>query len=219
MDYLIIAFRTIVSYAILIIALRFMGKREIGQLNLFDLIILLSIADVMIISIEDYKSNFLFVLLPVVILTLLQKIAAVLLLKNSKIRNIVDGKPSIIILDGVVRIEEMKRLSYNMDDLLLQLRIQNIFKLDDVGLAILETNGKLSAFKKMDLREKYPLPIIISGFFDQNLISIYNINIDYVVSVLGNNHIAIKDVLCCYYDENYLLVYTIRQQKIKIKLS
>jgi uncharacterized membrane protein YcaP (DUF421 family) len=73
MDYLIIAFRTIVSYAILIIALRFMGKREIGQLNLFDLIILLSIADVMIISIEDYKSNFLLVLLPVVILTLLQK--------------------------------------------------------------------------------------------------------------------------------------------------
>ena len=113
----------------------------------------------------------------------------------------------------------MKRLSYNMDDLLLQLRIQNIFKLDDVGLAILETNGKLSAFKKMDLKEKYPLPIIISGFFDQNLISIYDINIDYVETVLGNNHIAIKDVLCCYYDKDYLLVYTINQQKMKIKLS
>ena len=118
MDILIICLRTIVSYFILILALRVMGKREIGQLNLFDLIILLSLADIMIIGIENYDEKWTHVIVPVVLLTIIQKIIAKVLLKSSKVRTLIDGKPSFIIIDGKLCIKEMKKQSYNMEDLL-----------------------------------------------------------------------------------------------------
>ena len=80
MEILQIIIKTILSYVVLIISLRIMGKREIGQLNLFDLIILLSLADIMIIGIENYDDNWLFVLIPVILLTFLQKLVSIVLL-------------------------------------------------------------------------------------------------------------------------------------------
>lgn len=218
MDYLIISIRTIVSYAILIIALRFMGKREIGQLNLFDLIILLSIADVMVISIENYETNFFNILLPVIILTFLQKIAAYVLLKSSKIRNIVDGKPSVIIINGEIKTSEMKKQAYNMTDLLLQLRSQNIFNLEEVELAILEINGMLSVQKKENFKNEFGLPFVVSGQIEESFILKDEINFEKIVENIGNNRIAMEDIICGYYNESSILLYLNTGKSIKIKL-
>ena len=133
MEYLTILIRTIVCYSILILSLRIMGKREIGQLSLFDLIILLSIADIMVIGIEKYNENFLYVLLPVAMMTLLQKIVAFVSMKFVAVRRIMDGSPSIIILNGVLLKDEMSKQSYNIEDLLLQLRNQNIFSIEEAN--------------------------------------------------------------------------------------
>lgn len=218
MDYLIISIRTIVSYAILIIALRFMGKREIGQLNLFDLIILLSIADVMVISIENYETNFFNILLPVIILTFLQKIAAYVLLKSSKIRNIVDGKPSVIIINGEIKTSEMKKQAYNMTDLLLQLRSQNIFNLEEVELAILEINGMLSVQKKENFKNEFGLPFVVSGQIEESFILKDEIIFEKIVENIGNNRIAMEDIICGYYNESSILLYLNTGKSIKIKL-
>lgn len=218
MDYLVISIRTIISYAILIIALRIMGKREIGQLNLFDLIILLSIADVMVISIEEYELNYLYILLPVVLLTMLQKLAALILLKSSKLRTMIDGKPSIIILNGVIQIEEMKKQSYNMDDLLLQLRSQNIFDVSLVHLAVLENNGMLSIVEKSEVEMEFSMPIIVSGVLEEELIQIYGIDKEKVIRSIGNNCLSIDKILCGYYDITDMKLYLNDGKFIKIKL-
>lgn len=218
MDYLVISIRTIISYAILIIALRIMGKREIGQLNLFDLIILLSIADVMVISIEEYELNYLYILLPVILLTMLQKLAALILLKSSKLRTMIDGKPSIIILNGVIQIEEMKKQSYNMDDLLLQLRSQNIFDVSQVHLAVLENNGMLSIVEKSEVEMEFSMPIIVSGVLEEELIQIYGIDKEKVIRSIGNNCLSIDKILCGYYDTTDMKLYLNDGKFIKIKL-
>lgn len=218
MDYLVISIRTIISYAILIIALRIMGKREIGQLNLFDLIILLSIADVMVISIEEYELNYLYILLPVILLTMLQKLAALILLKSSKLRTMIDGKPSIIILNGVIQIEEMKKQSYNMDDLLLQLRSQNIFDVSQVHLAVLENNGMLSIVEKSEVEMEFSMPIIVSGVLEEELIQIYGIDKEKVIRSIGNNCLSIDKILCGYYDITDMKLYLNDGKFIKIKL-
>lgn len=218
MDYLVISIRTIISYAILIIALRIMGKREIGQLNLFDLIILLSIADVMVISIEEYELNYLYILLPVVLLTMLQKLAALILLKSSKLRTMIDGKPSIIILNGVIQIEEMKKQSYNMDDLLLQLRSQSIFDVSLVHLAVLENNGMLSIVEKSEVEMEFSMPIIVSGVLEEELIQIYGIDKEKVIRSIGNNRLSIDKILCGYYDITDMKLYLNDGKFIKIKL-
>lgn len=218
MDYLVISIRTIISYAILIIALRIMGKREIGQLNLFDLIILLSIADVMVISIEEYELNYLYILLPVILLTMLQKLAALILLKSSKLRTMIDGKPSIIILNGVIQIEEMKKQSYNMDDLLLQLRSQNIFDVSQVHLAVLENNGMLSIVEKSEVEMEFSMPIIVSGVLEEELIQIYGIDKEKVIRAIGNNCLSIDKILCGYYDTTDMKLYLNDGKFIKIKL-
>lgn len=195
-----------------------MGKREIGQLNLFDLIILLSIADVMVISIENYETNFFNILLPVIILTFLQKIAAYVLLKSSKIRNIVDGKPSVIIINGEIKTSEMKKQAYNMTDLLLQLRSQNIFNLEEVELAILEINGMLSVQKKENFKNEYGLPFVVSGQIEESFILKDKIIFEKIVENIGNNRIAMEDIICGYYNESSILLYLNTGKSIKIKL-
>lgn len=198
MDYFLIIIRTFLSYSVLVLSLRIMGKREIGQLSLFDLIILLSIADIIIIGVQNFHDNYLYVLIPVIILTLLQKIVAFIMLKSSKVRRIMDGSPSIIILNGIIQKDEMKKQAYNIDDLLLQLRTQGIFNVEEVNFAILETNGKLSILKKQDSNDFFPLPVIISGKIDYKILEITGKNEIWLTQQIGKNHLVKEEILCAF---------------------
>ncbi|HEY8395321.1 MAG TPA: DUF421 domain-containing protein [Bacilli bacterium] len=149
MDWLILLKVTIVYFAILLL-MKFMGKREIGQLSLFDFVIILVIADIAVIGIENTDPPFYIHLLGIFLLGLIQKILAKLMLRWSVLRSFFDGKDSPIIIEGKVNIKEMKKQSYNFDDLITQLRLKNIKSLSEVRFAILEANGEISVFKKED---------------------------------------------------------------------
>lgn len=206
MEFLLIFVRTIMCYTVLVISLRIMGKREIGQLSLFDLIILLSIADIMVVGIEKYEQKFIYVLFPVILLTLLQKLVAFIMLKIPKTRKLMDGKPTIIVLNGKLLKEEMNKQSYNIEDLLLQLRTQGIFTLDDVFFAVLETNGKLSVIKKKDKSKIFPLPVIVSGEVDENVLKYSGKNMEWISENLGKNHLVKEEILCAYINEDDLMI-------------
>ena len=206
MDFLLIFIRTIMCYTVLVVSLRIMGKREIGQLSLFDLIILLSIADIMVVGIEKYEQKFIYVLFPVILLTLLQKLVAFIMLKIPKTRKLMDGKPTIIILNGKLLKEEMNKQSYNIEDLLLQLRTQGIFTLDDVFFAVLETNGKLSVIKKKDKSKIFPLPVIVSGEVDEDVLKYSGKNMEWISKNLGKNHLVKEEILCAFINEDDLMI-------------
>lgn len=213
MDLLIISFKTFVIYFLVALIFRIMGKREVGQLGTFDLVVFILIAELVAISIEN-KNNFFLNLIPVLILVILQVVISKLSLKSVKFRKFIDGTPTIIIKKGIIDFKNMVEQRYSLDDLLLQLREKDVSDIREVDYAILEINGKLSVFKKKDNnRNTFPLPIIIDGKVDfDNLYSIKKSN-SWLLNTLINKNIKVEDVFYSFYQNNEL--YIIKNSEAK----
>lgn len=140
--------RTVIIYFVVFLIMRFMGKREIGKLSVFDLVISVMIAEIAVIVIEDMDRSMWSGILPMAVLLLIQVGSAFLTMKSRKLRLLFDGKPSVIIDKGKLNSDVMRKQRYNLDDLMLQLRENKISAVSDVEFAILETSGKLSVIPK-----------------------------------------------------------------------
>lgn len=154
MDWFGLSWRTLLMYVIVFIVLRLMGKREIGKLSVFDLVISVMIAELAVIEIEDPDNDLMHGIYPIIILLIVQLTTAFLFLKSRKLRLIFDGKPSVIIAKGRIYKDELHKQRYNLDDLMVQLREQGIASINDVDFAILETSGKLSIIPKADSQQQ-----------------------------------------------------------------
>lgn len=139
---------TVLMYFFIFLCLRIMGKREIGKLSVFDLTISIMIAEIAVFVIDDIKRPVYEGIVPMATLVIIQVLVAQLGLKSRKLRLFMDGKPSILISDGKLHRGEMRKQRYNIDDLLLQLRGQNIDNPADVEFAILEASGQLTIIEK-----------------------------------------------------------------------
>lgn len=212
MKYFIIIYRSIFFYVFVVTVYKIMGKREIGELSIIDLIVSLFIAELVAISIENYSESLLISLIPILILVLLQLLSSKLSLKSKKIRDILDGKPSVIINRGKLNFKEMKKLRYNIDDLLSQIRSQSIKSIEEVDYAILESNGKLSIFKKSESDSKYPLPVIVNGVIDEDTLEQIHKTKKWINKELLIQKISLKDVFYCFYQNDNL--YIIEKDKI-----
>ena len=115
---IIVIIRTIFFYLFIFLIYRIMGKREVGQLSITDLVVSLLIAELTVISIEDYEKSMLYSLIPIIVLVLLQCILSYLSLKKPKFRIFLEGNPSVIIKGGKINYNEMLKQRYNLDDLL-----------------------------------------------------------------------------------------------------
>lgn len=212
MKYLIISFRSFLFYIMIVLVYKVMGKREIGELSIIDLIVSLFIAELVAISIENYNESSLVTIIPIIIIVFLQLLTSKISLKNKKVRDILDGKPSVIVNRGKVNFKEMLKQRYNLDDLLVQLRNQSIKSIEEIDYAILETNGKLSVFKK-DNDNKYPLPIIINGIIDEDTLIQINKNKKWIDKELSEKNIKLENIFYCFFQNNSL--YIIEKDKIK----
>ena len=175
MEFFNVIVKTAIFYILIIIIIRLLGKREVGEISVFDLVVLLIIADVATMAINR---DWIYVLLSIAsLLTLLglQKLFAFITLNYPKIRNIVDYKPSIIMYDGKLNITEMRKQSYTMNDLVTQARNKDIMDLNEINMAILESTGQLSIYKKEDYNSMI-LPVIISGIYQEDSIKILGLN-------------------------------------------
>ncbi|MFP4977156.1 DUF421 domain-containing protein [Paenibacillus sp. CN-4] len=139
---------TLLMYLFTFLSLRVMGKREIAQLSVLDLVISIMIAETGVFVIEDIERPITDGLVPMVTLVLIQVLLAWISLKSRRFRLWLDGKPSIIVSEGKLHRGEMRKQRYNLDDLLVQLREQNIHTPADVEFAILEPTGKLTVIDK-----------------------------------------------------------------------
>src|SRR5690625_4164167 len=153
----------VLTYLIIFTIFRLMGKREIGELSIMDLVVFILLAEIAVLSVENTDKSFLLTITPMFILLIIQRTTARLSLKSVWFRTFLDGKPSIIIRRGKIDEKEMKKQRYNFDDLLVQIREKGISDVKDVELAVLETNGKLSVFKKEDQPPMTIDPLIIDG--------------------------------------------------------
>lgn len=145
---LVLFCRAIILYAVLFGVLRLMGKRQISQLQPFDLAVTLIIADLASQSASDTDKPMLYSIVPILALFLVQRLVSYLSLKLPKVRHFLTGNTLIMIKKGVVMEDAMRSARYGIEDLLEQLRGKEAFVLSDVEYAILETNGDLSVLKK-----------------------------------------------------------------------
>lgn len=171
-----ILLRTVFIYVFLLVIMRVMGKREIGKLSIFDLVVSFMIADISSMAIENKEEPLITWISPIILLASLQILLSFILIKSERIRNWVDGSPVPLIENGKIVDKNMAKLRYNLDDLLTQLREKNIPDVSDVAFAVLETTGKLSVFPKEEKRPAFkedvrrdlkqfrmPIPVIIDG--------------------------------------------------------
>jgi uncharacterized membrane protein YcaP (DUF421 family) len=163
-EYFIIIFRTFLLYALVLVIFRFMGKREIGELSILDLVVFIMIGEIAVIGIEDQAEPIMHSVVPMIILMGIQITFAIISLKSKKFRDLIEGKPIIIINRGKIDEKEMRKQRYNFDDLLMQLREKDIRNIADVEFAILEPSGKLSVFEKENKNNgDITIPLIMDG--------------------------------------------------------
>lgn len=215
LELLTILLKTIIVYFLILVIFRIMGKREIGELSILDLVVFIMIAEMAAISIEDPNRSILFAIAPMILLMLLQIGLAYISLKFSAVRDVVDGKPSILIDKGRINEDEMRKQRYNFNDLLVQLREKHIKDIADVEFAILETSGKLSVFEKDEIAKEeqkvatsegnltnFPIPLIIDGkIHEHHLSKINRTNFWLRQKLKENGYKEIKKISYCSLDE------------------
>ena len=201
-------YRTVLFYFLVIISYKIMGKREVGELSVFDFIISMLVSQLIAVAIENYKESIWLVIVPLITLVVFQLIIAKISLKNNKFRDFLDGKQSVIISNGKLNFSEMIKQRYNLDDLLLQLREKQIRSIEEVDYAILENNGKLSVFIKQDKdKNTFPLPLILDSVVQEDNLKFINKNKNWILDVLKKKKIQLKDVFYAFYkkDEIYII--------------
>jgi len=208
MELLMIFIRTIFFYFLILIVYRIMGKREVGQLGIIDLIVSILIAELAAISIENYNNNIFFSIIPILTLLILQVTLAFLSLRKPKFRIFLDGNPSIMIQNGKVNYKEMLNQKYNLDDLLVQLRDKGYRSIEEIEYAILENSGTLSVFPYPKDKKKtpLPLPIILDGHIQNDTLKRLNKNESWVYNTLKNKKLNIEDVFYAFYKDNNFFI-------------
>ena len=206
MNYLIIIYRTLIFYFLILIIYRVMGKREVGQLGIIDLIVSILIAELAVICIENFNKSMWYSLVPIITLTLLQVVLAYLTLKLPKFRNFLDGKPSVIIKNGKVNYKEMMKQKYNLDDLLEQMRDKGYKSIEEIDYAILENNGMLSVFDKKN-NKGLPLPLILDSNIEEDTLRILKKDKKWVYDLLDRKNVLLDQVFYAFYkDKNIFII-------------
>ena len=212
----LILLRTVLIYFVVLLVMRFMGKREIGKLSIFDLVISVMVAEIAVIVIEDTKVPMLHGILPMLALMIIQVGLAYVTLKNRKLRLLFDGKPSVIIAKGKLNRKTMAKQRYNLDDMMLQLRENQISAISDVEFAILETSGKLSVIKKDESQQEekgadtfppqfryeiLPIPLVMDGKIQHESLTKLEKNLFWLKNELRKKGVTdLKDVFLCTID-------------------
>lgn len=215
MNYVQVIIRTIFFYFFVVIIFRLMGKKEISELSVEDFVVSLFIAELVAISIENYNKSILYAILPITSIFLLELITGYLSLKSNKFRNLLEGKPSLIINKGKINYKEMKKQRYSLDYLLLELRNNGIKDLRDVEYAVLENNGTLNIFKYnfMKLNSANPLPLILDGIIQYDTLKYINKSFNWLISYLSDNKIELDEVFYAFYKNNK--IYIIKKSELE----
>jgi len=199
---LVLVIRTFFLYFAIIFIMRMMGKKQIGQLEPFELVIALMISDLATFPMEDIRIPILHAIIPIVTLLFLQVASSYIELKSEKARRILTGTPSILIRDGKIDVAELRYQRFNINDLLEELRLKGYFNLSDIQYAILETSGALSilpktgqaAATKDDLnititQESLPVSLIMDGNINYKNLNFLEKDETWLKSILKRNKI------------------------------
>ena len=206
---LVVFIRSIILYVAVLISLRVMGKGEIAEMNCFDLVITLLIAEVASTPMENNDIPLLYGIASLIGLVFIQTVISVISLQFRSISRFVSGKPSILINKGKIDYKILKKEKITIDELLEKLRIQGYFNIKYVQYALLETDGNLSVVPTTNYNstpsveyKHMPISLIQDGKIIKESLKSIQEDETWLNNILKSHHIDnIKDVLLCVLDE------------------
>ncbi|MDP4144433.1 MAG: DUF421 domain-containing protein [Bacillota bacterium] len=225
----IVMIRTAILYALVVAIMRLMGKRQIGELQPFELVIAIMVSDLASIPMQDTRIPIIHGIIPIITLLILQVIVSVLQLKSEKARILICGKPTILVHQGKINIDALRDQRFNINDLMEEIRLQGYFNLSDIHCAILETSGQLSIIPKSpaanvtrdDLKistsqDELPITLIMDGKVNKHSLELLNKNKDWLDSLLKENNIlSSKDVFVGIIDSKGKFFYQCKEGEEK----
>ena len=223
---MVIAFiRTIILYLLIIVCIRLMGKRQVGELEPSELVLALIIADLAAVPMQDFGIPLLTGIIPIFTLLSVTMIISVLTMKSVRFRALLCGRPSIIVENGKVHQREMKKNRFTVDELMEELRMKGITDLSTVKYAILETNGQISVLpyanqlpvtaEQMNVTPEdvgLPLVIINDGrVLDHNL-KTRGLNREWLHKQLDERHVRhTEDIYLLTVDEQNRVYFVVKE--------
>ena len=214
--------RGFILYIAIIICMRFMGKRQLGELQPTELVITILLSEIAAIPMQDNEIPMINSLLAVALLVSLEIINSVIIMKNTKIRYLLQGKPAVVIKDGKIDQKKLKKLRFTGDDILDQLRQKDIFDINEVQYAVIETNGSLSVMKNPENEmptvsqfgfktERRGIPVLAVNdgrYIDTAINESEEITKKTVEKILTKEHADVKEVLIMLIDKygNYTII-------------
>ena len=212
----IVFIRTTILYTLVVVVMRLMGKRQIGELQPYEFVITIMISDLAALPMQDTRFPLLLGIIPIITLLLLKNILSLLQLKSQYLRKIIDGEPTILVYKGKINYLALKKQQIHIDELMEEFRLAGFFDLEEIQYAILENNGQLSilpsSFKaKEDSRPSdtsnysngplLPKIIVSDGKINKNSLTTINKDRASIDMILKANNIdSIKKVLIAMYD-------------------
>ncbi len=191
--------RTAIIFVALLIIMRLMGKRQIGEMQPFELIITLVIADLACIPMADASIPLLYGIVAVLSIFVLHEIMTLVDLKVKPLKSFISGKPSVVINKNGIDDYQLKRNNLDVSDLIESLRTAGYFSLDCIDYALYESNGMFSALPKQDyeqMQTSLPLVIIDNGKYDKKNLDITGLGQEYFDGILKQQSVKnVKKVL------------------------
>lgn len=210
--------RALILYVIVVILMRLMGKRQIGQLQPYELVFTMIIADLAATPMSDVGIPLLYGVMPIAASVLVYAVISLLTMKSEKARILLTGRPSILVRDGVINQAEMKKQGFTITELMEQVRESGMERLSDVGCAVLEISGQVNVFptakkravtpEDLKLKVKYenlPLHLIQDGRLQRESLRAARVSEEWLVSQLSNLNCTIKDAFFCALDTDGVL--------------
>ena len=196
---LVVFFKSIIVFVIVFVVIRLMGKRQLGEMQPFELVITLIIAEVACIPMNDPYIPFYAGLVPIVTLAFLQIVISTIARKSLIARRLISGSSVIVVDKNGINYGNLKKLNINVNDLIEASRSGGYMDLKDIAYAIFETNGNLCVIEKPkdeNAQPTLPLPLIIDGKFEGKNLKLASLTEQQVLAVIKKNGIKkIKEIL------------------------
>lgn len=212
---LIVIIRSVLLYFIIVLSLRLMGKKQLAQLQPSELVTTILISNIATLSLEDLSVPMIYGVIPILMVVSMDVIMSYIMLKSTNIRRMVTGTPQIIISDGKIDQQVMKRLRYTIDELMEAMRECMIFDLSEVQYAIVETTGKINFFQKscyrnvekgdLDIKQTNcnpPSLLIKDGEINIPALSRFDGGEQRLMNLLSEKHLSARDIFIMTYSDD-----------------
>ena len=209
-----IFFRGLIIFSVLLVVIRLMGKRQIGEMEPFELVITLVISEIACIPMGDKNIPLTYGLVSILTLYIVHQFI-VMLSKNTKMQGIISGKPLLVIDKSGINISAVKQLNMQVNDLLQTIRNSGYFSVEEIEYALMETNGQLSIIpkKSMENRQKsLPIPLVLEGQWCNSEFAEHNVEKEKISRILLEKKLKFKNLIFLTVDQNDHFVAQDRQK-------